>query len=62
MNAAQRHTPLVEAARSGSPQALEHLLRACQPDIRRYAQRHCLVSDVDDAVQEIGRASCRERV
>lgn len=52
MNFAQRHTPLVDAARTGHPQALERLLRACQPDIRRYAQRHCLVSDVDDAVQE----------
>ena len=52
MNRAERHAPLVEAARIGEPQALEQLLRACQPDIRRYAQRHCLLSDVDDAIQE----------
>lgn len=49
---AARHGTLVEAARIGEPQALDRLLRACQPDIRRYAQRHCLLSDVDDAVQE----------
>lgn len=36
----------------GDPSALEGLLRLCQPDVRRYAFRHCLVSDVDDAVQE----------
>ena len=49
---AEQHTPLLEAARGGDPLALERLLRLCQPDIRRYAQRHCLMSDVDDAVQE----------
>jgi RNA polymerase sigma factor (sigma-70 family) len=32
--------------------ALAQLLRLCQPDIRRYAQRNCLIADVDDAVQE----------
>ena len=32
--------------------ALDRLIRVCQPDVRRYAQRHCLISDVDDAVQE----------
>ncbi|WP_341677342.1 RNA polymerase sigma factor [Niveibacterium sp. SC-1] len=47
-----RHVELVNAARRGEPQALEHLLRAASPDIRRYARRHCLLSDVDDAVQE----------
>lgn len=36
----------------GDPSALERLLRLCQPDVRRYAFRHCLASDVDDAVQE----------
>ena len=44
--------PLIVAARIGDPAALDHLLRICQPDIRRYAQRNCLMSDVDDAVQE----------
>lgn len=36
----------------GDPSALNRLLQVCQPDIRRYAHRHCLASDVDDAVQE----------
>jgi len=48
----QAHTPLLEAARGGDPQAMDRLLVACRPDVRRYAQRHCLLSDVDDAVQE----------
>jgi RNA polymerase sigma factor (sigma-70 family) len=46
------HLPLLESARSGDPAALQRLLVACRPDVRRYAQRHCLLSDVDDAVQE----------
>ncbi len=52
MALAMRHEPLLAAAHGGDPQALDQLLRVCRPDIRRYAQRHCLVSDVDDAVQE----------
>lgn len=43
---------LIEAARSGTPSALERLLVQCQPELRRYAQRSCRISDVDDAVQE----------
>jgi RNA polymerase sigma factor (sigma-70 family) len=43
---------LIEAARSGMPSALERLLAQCQPELRRYAQRSCLISDIDDAVQE----------
>lgn len=43
---------LVEAACSGAPSALELLLVQCQPELRRYAQRSCVISDVDDAVQE----------
>lgn len=42
----------IEAARAGEPLALDRLLRLCQPDARRYAQRNCLITDVDDAVQE----------
>lgn len=52
MNITEQHYPLLEAARLGNTSALDHLLRICQPDIRRYALRHCLISDVDDAVQE----------
>ena len=47
-----RHQPLLDAARAGDVSAIERLLAVCQPDIRRYAQRNCLISDVDDAVQE----------
>lgn len=47
-----QHAPLIESARLGDPSALNQVLKLCQPDVRRYAYRHCLVSDVDDAVQE----------
>ncbi len=43
---------LLTAAQAGDPQALAQLIRLYQPDVRRYAMRHCLLSDVDDAVQE----------
>jgi RNA polymerase sigma factor (sigma-70 family) len=47
-------SPLVfHAARRGDPAALAELLVIAQPDIRRYAQRSCTISDVDDAVQEV---------
>lgn len=52
MALAEQHYPLLAAAHTGDPIALERLLRLCQPDVRRYAQRHCMISDVDDAVQE----------
>ena len=32
--------------------AMVEVLQLCQPDIRRYAARHCMISDIDDAVQE----------
>lgn len=46
-------SPLLDAARAGDRMALEHVLRLTQGDIRRFAQRHCMISDVDDAVQEV---------
>jgi RNA polymerase sigma factor (sigma-70 family) len=52
MPSQQQRQAAVDAARSGDPAALEQLLRVCQPDIRRYAQRNCFISDIDDAVQE----------
>lgn len=52
MALAAQHQPLLAAAHAGDPRALEQLLRIARPDIRRYAQQHCLLSDVDDAVQE----------
>jgi RNA polymerase sigma factor (sigma-70 family) len=45
--------PVFTAARNGDPAALTQLLLIAQPDIRRYAQRSCTISDVDDAVQEV---------
>ncbi len=41
-----------EKARVGDEQALNELLIASQPDIRRYARRNCHSSDIDDATQE----------
>lgn len=52
MALAAEHQPLLAAAHGGDTGALQQLLKITQPDIRRYAQRHCLLSDVDDAVQE----------
>lgn len=52
MKVAEQHLPLLQQAQTGDPGALAQILRLCQPDIRRYAQRHCMISDVDDAVQE----------
>lgn len=48
----QQRETLLKAACLGDNTALVHLLEVWQPDIRRYAVRHCLASDVDDAVQE----------
>lgn len=44
---------LIEEARKGNRDAMERLLIASQPDVRRYAMLHCRVSDIDDAVQEV---------
>ncbi|HEY5711555.1 MAG TPA: sigma-70 family RNA polymerase sigma factor [Allosphingosinicella sp.] len=50
--AATRVDPaLVEAARQGNQAALAALLRAARPQIRRYAERHCM-ADAEDATQE----------
>lgn len=42
----------VEAARSGDAIALNALLASSRQDLRRYAEYHCVVNDVEDAVQE----------
>lgn len=47
-----QHALVLQSAHAGDLGALDTLLRLCRPDVRRYAQRHCLISDVDDAVQE----------
>jgi RNA polymerase sigma factor (sigma-70 family) len=43
---------LVVRARGGDAAALDRLLFECRYDARRYALRHCVTSEVDDAVQE----------
>ncbi|MFA6986848.1 MAG: RNA polymerase sigma factor [Arenimonas sp.] len=40
------------AARAGDPGALERVLTRSRQDLRRYAEYHCPVNDVEDAVQE----------
>lgn len=43
---------VIESARLGEPTALASLLTRSVPELRRYALRSCMISDVDDAVQE----------
>ena len=43
---------MVDAAKSGDPAALNELLACSRQDLRRYAEYHCVVNDVEDAVQE----------
>ena len=43
---------LIDGAQAGDAAAIAQLLGACRLDARRYANRHCHASDVDDAVQE----------
>jgi RNA polymerase sigma factor (sigma-70 family) len=45
-------TSELEAARGGDRVALERVLRRSRQDLRRYAEHHCAVNDVEDAVQE----------
>lgn len=40
------------AARAGDPAALERVLARSRQNLRRYAEYHCAVNDVEDAVQE----------
>ena len=42
----------LSAARSGDRGALERVLRRSRQDLRRYAEYHCPINDVEDAVQE----------
>ncbi len=43
---------LIEAAQAGDPAALNAVLACSRQDLRRYAEHHCVVNDVEDAVQE----------
>jgi RNA polymerase sigma factor (sigma-70 family) len=45
-------TELVGAARAGDVKALDAILRHSRQDLRRYAEFHCEINDVEDAVQE----------
>lgn len=40
------------AARDGDRQALERVLMRSRQDLRRYAEYHCGINDIEDAVQE----------
>lgn len=42
----------LEAARMGDRDALERVLVRSRQDLRRYAEFHCVINDVEDAVQE----------
>ena len=42
----------LQAARAGDCAALERVLARSRQDLRRYAEHHCVVNDVEDAVQE----------
>lgn len=42
----------LQAARAGDPRALERVLSRSRQDLRRYAEYHCPINDVEDAVQE----------
>ncbi|QCF24849.1 RNA polymerase sigma factor [Hydrocarboniclastica marina] len=53
MRIAETDLPLLEAAHGGDQASLAQLLQLCQPDVRRYAQRQCKITDIDDAVQEV---------
>jgi RNA polymerase sigma factor (sigma-70 family) len=45
---------LIGRARGGDAAALARLIDLCQPDVRRYARRHCSnAADVEDAIQEV---------
>lgn len=43
---------LIAAAQAGDASALNKVLASSRQDLRRYAEYHCIVNDVEDAVQE----------
>lgn len=48
----QINPDLIEQATAGDADALEELLRQCQPSVARFARRYCAAEDIEDAVQE----------
>lgn len=43
---------LIQHATEGDTDAIEELLRQCQPSVARFARRYCASEDIEDAVQE----------
>ena len=43
---------LIQSAQTGDVSALDEVLSCSRQDLRRYAEYHCEVNDVEDAVQE----------
>jgi RNA polymerase sigma factor (sigma-70 family) len=43
---------LIQLATEGNADAIEDLLRQCQPSVARFARRYCVADDIEDAVQE----------
>ena len=42
----------LDAARSGDVVAMERVLTRSRQDLRRFAEYHCPINDVEDAVQD----------
>jgi RNA polymerase sigma factor (sigma-70 family) len=54
MPSAELTHDLIGRAQAGDPASLARLIQLCQPDVRRYARRHCSnAADVEDAIQEV---------
>jgi RNA polymerase sigma factor (sigma-70 family) len=43
---------LIQRAQTGDPLAMGDLLNYCKTDIRKYAEKNCRISDIEDATQE----------
>jgi RNA polymerase sigma factor (sigma-70 family) len=43
---------LIQLATEGDTDAIEELLRQCQPSVARFARRYCVAEDIEDAAQE----------
>lgn len=46
------HPDRIAAAQAGDATALNEVLACSRQDLKRYAEYHCVVNDVEDAVQE----------
>ena len=54
MPSAELTPDLIGRAQAGDTASLTRLIELCQPDVRRYARRHCSsAADVEDAIQEV---------